>query len=244
MNRILVFCIIHLLVFSCFSQTKYSTEAQRSFKEQNYDRAISFWKKELSEKNANQAMCFFNIANCMIGKKEYSRAILNYEKALKLDYNHEAFRFNLKVARAKLGLSTDENSLVFNQWIKKILYSIPSYFLEYLIVIFSFLLLILVVVRKFFLPNLNSIYINISLGLLCLFAVWFFCVCRYIQSEDYGVIVNENCVGYLNTTNNGKSSDVPLGRKVEIKDEFEEKYQIVTEKDTTLWIEKSDLRVI
>ena len=83
-----------------FDETEIFSQGNKFFEQKNYDEAIR--KFQLLENNGwESAELYFNLGNCFAQKKQWGKAILNYERALLLDPNDEIIHNNLKYVNDK-----------------------------------------------------------------------------------------------------------------------------------------------
>ena len=67
----------------------------------NYTSAISIYTKILIEKGVSPEL-YYNLGNCYYKQNDMAHAILNYERALKLDPSDTEIRDNLSLSRSKI----------------------------------------------------------------------------------------------------------------------------------------------
>lgn len=72
-------------------------EGNAAYNEGNYEQANSSYQK-IIEAGVESASLYYNMGNTYYKTKDYPRAILYYEKALKLDPSDEDIRVNLEIA--------------------------------------------------------------------------------------------------------------------------------------------------
>lgn len=90
-----------LLLFSIFSYSAESfriSEANNLYTQENYKAADSLYQMILEEEGVSAAL-YYNLGNAKYKQGEIAPAILNYERALKLDPNNEDILFNLEMAK-------------------------------------------------------------------------------------------------------------------------------------------------
>lgn len=97
----LIFCITIFFVKFSVAQSEEKSifqSANQAFTNDNYDQAIQLYKSIL-DKNIQSPELYFNLGNCFFQKKEWGKAILNYERALLLDPNDSDILQNLALAK-------------------------------------------------------------------------------------------------------------------------------------------------
>lgn len=69
-----------------------------AFLQKNYDKAVQLYQSILDE-NVESSELYFNLGNCFFQKKEWGKAILNYERALIIAPNDSSIQQNLQLAK-------------------------------------------------------------------------------------------------------------------------------------------------
>lgn len=234
------FFIMLFIGFGAYSQ---STEALKAYNAQNYEEAIALWNKELASPNRNLEQVFFQIGNAYFKLQDYSKSLAFYEKSLREDYNQTDLKFNIKVARAKLSLDTENKTLFTHDWIRKIAYLIPLNWLKWMVIIFSLTLFIISAVHYFKEIPYFALCKNYAL-IFVLFLIGLFFLQNYFKSEKGFAIISKQTIGFENASMKGKSKPIHEGEKVEIVDEIGNTAQVKTEADTKYWIEKANFYII
>ena len=76
-------------------------KGNKAFLNKDYDTAISDYQKVLDQ-GYESSVLYYNLGNAYYKKGIMGRAILNYEKGLKLDPTNEDLIYNLKIANAHI----------------------------------------------------------------------------------------------------------------------------------------------
>ncbi len=91
------------------------SDADSAYVHEDYDKAIQIYEKLL--KQGDNADVYFNLGNAYYRNKDYTHAILNYERALLLNPGDADIRFNLDMARAKtIDRIVPESEMFFVSW--------------------------------------------------------------------------------------------------------------------------------
>ena len=118
-KTILIITLIMLFCLNIFSQQEQLfTQAGKLYQSGNYSQAL---EKYLSIRNSGfeSSELYFNIANSYYKINNYPKAILYYEKALKLNPSDEDSQFNLKISNLKIVDKVNEIETFFVfRWIK------------------------------------------------------------------------------------------------------------------------------
>lgn len=97
---ILIFLFITSQSFAGDPGSEYQ-KANALYQKQQYDSAAVIFEQLISQEYKS-AEVYYNLANCYYKANNIARAILNYERALKLQPDDEDAAFNLKVAQLKV----------------------------------------------------------------------------------------------------------------------------------------------
>ena len=105
------------------AQTKETGDSALAAK--NYEKAIEIYEKVL--KTAPTTAAYTNLGNAYYRNKNMPKAILNYQRALKVDASNDVADFNLRVCNAKLQDRFGEpEGLFFITWLSEVISSKSS----------------------------------------------------------------------------------------------------------------------
>ena len=94
-------------------------QADSVYRKKNYKAAAELYEKIIKEKGVS-VTAYYNLGNAYFRQKEYAKAILNYERALRLAPSDEDVRFNLAVARSKASVpQVNASEMFFITWIDR-----------------------------------------------------------------------------------------------------------------------------
>ncbi len=119
-----------ILLFALISTTyaRYSeTEALKKYHDANiayqkleYEKSIELFN-DLIQNNYRSVEIYFNLGNAYFKAGNFSKAILNYERAKKIEPEDEDTNFNLKIASLKVVDKMDTAPQIFyKRWIKEL----------------------------------------------------------------------------------------------------------------------------
>ena len=100
--------------------------AQKAYNDKDYTQATKLYNDALSKKDnglteSEKAEVCYNLGNCYYRLKEYPRAILNYQRSLKLQPGNKDAAFNLELTQAKLTDRFESPSeMFFVTWIRNV----------------------------------------------------------------------------------------------------------------------------
>jgi tetratricopeptide (TPR) repeat protein len=98
---VLIIVICHLSIVNCFAQDALYEKAILHYQKAEYDSAIATYEQLLGT-GAEAVEVYYNLGNCYYKTGHVAKAIVNYERALKLNPKDEDAEFNLNVAQLKV----------------------------------------------------------------------------------------------------------------------------------------------
>ena len=111
--KIIFLTIMSASILTASAVTK--SDADSAYVHEEYDEAIQIYEKLL--KQGDDANVYFNLGNAYYRNKDYTHAILNYERALLLNPGDADIRFNLDMARAKtIDRIVPKSEMFFVSW--------------------------------------------------------------------------------------------------------------------------------
>ncbi|HTA84380.1 MAG TPA: tetratricopeptide repeat protein [Bacteroidia bacterium] len=109
------------LSFNASASAPYLTldSANKAYSGEKYDKAITMYNSFIND-GYESSQVYFNLGNCYYRKADYARAILNYEKAKKLNPSDADIQFNLQIANLKTTdkITPDSELFLANWWHK------------------------------------------------------------------------------------------------------------------------------
>jgi hypothetical protein len=236
-----------LIVWSCFyffGNTQSLQDAEKAYKQENFSQAISIWNQQTKDETVDKSLIYNNIGTAYASQKEWAKAILYFEKAVKQNYNNEKAQLNLKIARAKLYLYNENNQLFFvNWWLSLLdLFSIFGW------QVMCFLLIILAMLL-YFIKKKNGnfqfqrlFYVFLTFGIAIIIII--FSKKSILENRNKGIIIATEPYGYKDANMNQKLGLLKMGEKIELLENLENQYYIKNESDSTFWISKKSVEVI
>ena len=92
----------------------------------DWNQAVSAWS-DVASTGLRSKELYFNLGNAYFKAGETARAVLNYERALRLDPSDADIRYNLEFARNQTQDRIDEvPELILKTWARKVNYLLPS----------------------------------------------------------------------------------------------------------------------
>ncbi|MEN8703886.1 MAG: tetratricopeptide repeat protein, partial [Polaribacter sp.] len=151
MKKILFLLLLVTQIFYAQDEQKIFNSANEMYKQQNYEKAIEFYKT-LESNHLVSSELFYNLGNAHYKLNQVGPAIFYYEKALQIDPDNEDVKNNLVFAK-RLALDTiEELPKTFFQKIK-INYIQKLSYNEWAIVVVSFAILGSILFLLFYFSN-------------------------------------------------------------------------------------------
>lgn len=99
-------------------------EANKVYNEGSFEQAIELYEKVL-ENGYESAEVYYNLGNACFKQNNFAAAILNYEKAKKIEPNDEDINFNLKIANNRIVDKIETvPELFYVQWWNSLIYTL------------------------------------------------------------------------------------------------------------------------
>ncbi|GHS87721.1 BatE protein [Bacteroidia bacterium] len=222
-------------------------QANQNYVDGNYAEAERLYSHIL-DSGVESAEIYFNLGNCYFRMGNYPQAILNYERARRLDKHDPAIITNLKITRTKLIDRFEElPDVFFVRWWKQFtgLMSYNSWAILFLsLFFFCFCAIALYLTAAFYAVKIRSFYVAVALfvmsGICFTSAVYE----HALLSKEIG-IVSSNKVGIYSVPNNtNQKFTVNSGTKVEVLDKVGNYWQVRTSDGNSGWIDKTVLMII
>lgn len=113
--------IVWLLALSCwplaFAQTDFDI-ANSAYAEGRYEEAATLYQSLLDEQE--DATLYYNLGNARFKQGELAQAILNYERALRLQPNNKDAQYNLAFAQSRITDNIVEQDFFLSAWARAI----------------------------------------------------------------------------------------------------------------------------
>ena len=112
-------CLAAVLFFNlnAFTQTTFE-QANIAYAEGRYEDAATGYEALLAE--GPNATLYYNLGNACFKQGELAQAILNYERALRLQPNHKDAQYNLKFAQSRITDNIVEQDFFLSAWTRAI----------------------------------------------------------------------------------------------------------------------------
>lgn len=198
MNMKNSFTILFILIFSssfAFAQelNKLMETGNEFYQNKQYNEAIESYETILKQGYLSTDL-YYNIGNAYFKIGEIGKAILYYERALKVSPNNEDAAYNLKIVNARTVDKIQEISpLFFVKWWNVLLTSFTS--TGWQIIIFIFYILLLTCIGLYFLikniqvQKFAFIFGTLNIAALIISMILFFSSLARESTSDYGILL-------------------------------------------------------
>lgn len=259
MNKLTSVIILLLAAFIHANASDYLKEADSAYVKEDYAKAARLYTKVLEEEGMSPTV-YYNLGDTYYRMGNIGRAILNYERALRIDPSFEDARTNLEFVRTKIvDLPEDDSSFLGNIFDKIVEFASPNAwawitfacFLMLLGAIATYMFAQIVVVRK----------IGFFGGIIMLFVVIFgfiisFDAASRIKSHDIAIVMTPttNLTSAPRAPKSKTEKVVPIheGTRLQIVDSVitpgDESshmyYDVKINNSTRAWVKASDVERI
>jgi tetratricopeptide (TPR) repeat protein len=266
-NKILLISLLLIAFIASIARATTPTviSADSAYNNHNYDEAIAIYNK-VKAAEGDSPQLLYNLGNAYAQKKDYGHAILNYERARKLDPSNNKIKNNLEYITSKVddlnkadlrgkqrNITPDDESF-FSQLYN--IYAVNSstntwamlsaiLFILSLVAVAIYLFAVNIILRKIgFFGGITCILLSI----ICI--VFAFSAAKEFNSHEEGVIIAYKQQLLTEPNANSSTSSTPLNAGTKIKIIMIEKkndniwYKVRLNSDFTGWIESNDVEVI
>ncbi len=225
------------------------SDANNRYIEGDYQSSLELYYS-LVESDYISASLFYNIANCYYKQGNISKAILYYERSLKLDPSNRDVINNLSIVKLRTTDTIDELPEFFiKTWVRNFNYKFNSNTWSYISLIFLTLSLTLFVLFRFSIKSgVRKFYFFSSVILLCItFLFLGFAVNQKINyNRQDAAIIMQPVVTLRSTPSNSGTTLFILheGTKINIIENLGEWSRVEIADGRQGWIKKSDIEII
>lgn len=228
----------------------------KAYDQKQYKKAVEMYEQALNDGESSQLR--YNLGNAYYRLNDKANAILNYERALKLDPGNSDARYNLRFVRSKAKLSQNNGSNYFwgkiTNWIGRLSSN------TWAVMAIIFFLLTLAGIACYRIAGSVAMqkigfFGAIVTALLTLAAIASSIYMYNICSDSNFAIVMTNKAAVNKTPREGENEEafnLPEGSKVEVIDSIGNNkndnsgkwYKIKTSNEKTGWIKPADIQII
>lgn len=114
MKKLLFFIITYVVAVMAAVAASPAVEADSAYAKENYQAAVALYNKALAQGNVSAGV-YYNLGNAYYRDGKIGRAVIAYERALRIDPANSDARANLAFVRSQLqDLPEDDNSFLSN----------------------------------------------------------------------------------------------------------------------------------
>lgn len=117
MKRFIICNLLFVICHLTFAQTDFDV-ANAAYAEGRYEEAASVYQALIDEQP--NATLYYNLGNARFKQGELAQAILNYERALRLQPNHKDAQYNLAFAQSKITDNIVEQDFFLSTWARAV----------------------------------------------------------------------------------------------------------------------------
>lgn len=253
MSRLKLYLLFSLFIcqISLFAQEleTFMQNGNDFYQNKQYDEAINSYEAILNQGFLSSEL-YYNLGNSYFRSGKLGKAILYYEKSLKVSPNNDDAIHNLKLANARTVDKIQEiPPLFFINWWNILLTTFTS--IGWQIIIFVFYILLLICIAFYFLVRNVQVqkyaFIFGSLNIIALLfsVIFFFSSLEREASRDYGILLKS--VETVKISPDKQSDDafvVHEGIKFKIEDEVNDWVKIKLSDGKVGWLPNNSFEVI
>ena len=113
MRRFIICNVLLALCALAFAQSEFDA-ANAAYAEGRYEQAATIYQSLIDEQP--DATLYYNLGNARFKQGELAQAILNYERALRLQPNHKDAQYNLAFAQSRITDNIVEQDFFLSAW--------------------------------------------------------------------------------------------------------------------------------
>lgn len=245
----IVLAFVFALMATMTANATTKADADSAYVGENYEQAIRLYNELL--KQGESADVYFNLGNAYYRDKNYTHAIINYERALLLDPGDGDIRFNLDMARTKtIDKIVPKGEMFFVTWYRTVVnvFSVDAWAT---LAVISFILMLALFMVYLLNSKINIRKIGFYSAVFMLFVFCISMIAAFQQKHQIEVrdtaIVTSSAVNVKSTpAENGTGLFViHEGTKANIIDDtMKEWKEVVLDDGKRGWIKTSDMERI
>lgn len=248
MKYLILIISISLQLFAGQAVEKFN-QANELYNNGEYKKAVNLYE-QIIDNGYNDSKLFYNLANSYYKLEMIPNAILNYEKALKINTNDEDAKFNLRLANLKTIDKIEEVPKVFYiRWFNGIINYLGSNLLAWFSIAFIWLALLAFIL---FIKANNSVLkkLSFSTGTFFLIIFIFGTVLTYYsyneeENKKEAIIFSESV--YIKSSPDDEGTNLFMlheGTKVQVLDEVDNWKKIKIKNGNIGWIQPGSIEII
>ncbi len=259
MRRFIYAIIISLVGVGLANAQDLTSEAKTAYEKDEFDKAISLYE-EIAKTQGTSSDLFYNLGNSHYRLGHMGQAILNYERALKLDPNNEDAKANLEFVKDKINIKDAEGDSYFADafmgWVKGRSSNSWAVIAVVLFLTFIAALLVYIFVDNIMLRKIGFFGGGVVLVLFVLTLVFAFVSRNETKSKNHAIVtVPSTTLSTSPRVPKDKTEEAFLlneGYKVEIVDSVKPNesesdliwYNVIVNNRDKAWVKSGDIEII
>lgn len=219
-------------------------EANKYYQEQNFDTAIELYNKILSQGYESSAL-FYNLGNAYFKSGNLGKAILSYEKGLKLSPGDDDISFNLRITNARtVDKITELPKLFIVEWWERLITSLSTSGWAFVTVVIFWIFLasigLFIFARKINVQKISLMIGSLSMAVLIISVVILISRYNHEAVTNYGILTEQ--IYSVKGAPDFRSNDIFViheGIKFTVEDQVNEWYKIRLVDGKVGWIPKN-----
>ena len=255
-HRLIIFLtLMFIAATSLASGIDYIEQGNKAYEQKQYKKATEMYERAL--RDGESSLLRYNLGNAYYRLNDRARAVLNYERALKLDPGNGDARFNLKFVNEKSKINETSGSNYFTNLLSGWVGHLSSN--TWAMISLSLFVLMLAAIVCYRIADSVALqktgfFGAIVLGILALLALASsYYMYHHTTKTIYAIVMTDKAPANKSPRDGEKEEfKLPSGTKVEIVDSISNDknsngamwYMIETTTNKTGWMKKADLEKI
>lgn len=242
--RLIVFFAFLFVSIQAQSQDTW-TQANKSYEEQEYQKAIELYET-MVEEDMHSYELYYNLGGAYFKLNRFAESILNYEKALLLKSGDDDTKHNLSKAKSKI---KDKAELVTKFDSPYLMKGMSEYLSPFAFQLISLISLISFIIFAMLRKLKNKVVRPVWLIITILFSFSFFAFSKWQEKESKQYLEAIVFSPRVNVKSSPTTSGTGIfvlheGVKVRVLDEREEWLRIYLDSEKIGWLKSSDVEKI
>lgn len=254
-HRLIIFLTLALMALTSLSSgIDYIDQGNKAYDQKQFKKAVEMYERALRDGESSQLR--YNLGNAYYRLNDRANAVLNYERALKLDPSNGDARFNLKFVNEKSKINETSGSNYFSSLLSDWVGHLSSN--TWAIISLALFVLMLAGIACYRIASSVALqktgfFGAIVMGILALLALASaFYMYHHTTKTLYAIVMTDKAPANKSPRDGEKEEfKLPSGTKVEIVDSIKNKnsndgtwYMIETTTNKSGWMKKADLEKI
>ena len=235
--------------FSNSEALKIYHSANISYQKLDYENSIHQYEQLIKNKSISEEV-YFNLGNSYFKAGNFAKAILNYERAKKLDPDDEDINFNLKIASLKVVDKIESVPEIFyKKWINQFSIFLPPDTFSIILIILVWMLFasaaFYVAAHSVIGKKISFVFIVIIFCLTCVGGVMAARSHAIARIDKQSIIMSASV--YIKSSPDEKGNDLFIlheGTKIDVLDELNNWIKIRIANGSVGWMKSEEMEII